>query len=89
MTQSLAFDPERLAGYRQEQLAAVFSRVRHPRDWKAPIQAHIPAEDRSVVEQAVLWFTDTVPMFTALPDASGRLEVRARGYRLGSTGTHR
>lgn len=87
MSQSLAFDPERLTGYRQEQLAAVFDRVRDPRDWKAPIQAHIPAADRSAVEHAVLWFTDTAPTFTALPGASGQLEVRAQGYRLGSSET--
>jgi hypothetical protein len=89
MTQSLAFDPERLTGYRQEQLAAAFDRVRDPRDWKAPIEAVIPEGDRVLVEHAVHWFTDTIPMFTALPGASGRLEVRARGYRLGSTNTHR
>lgn len=89
MTQSLAFDPERLTGYRQEELAAAFDRVRDPRDWKAPIQAEIPEEDRLVVEQAVHWFTATVPMFTALPGPSGRLEVRARGYRLASADTHR
>jgi hypothetical protein len=89
MTQSLAFDPERLTGYRQEQLATAFDRVCDPRDWKGPIRAEIPEEDRVVVERAVYWFTDTVPMFTALPGASGRLEVRARGYRLGSADTHR
>lgn len=89
MSQSLAFDPERLTGYRQEQLAAAFDRVCDPRDWKAPIEAEILEQDRIVVEQAVHWFTDTVPMFTALPGASGRLEVRARGYRLGSADTHR
>lgn len=89
MTQSFAFDPERLTGYRQEQLAAAFDRVRDPRDWKEPIKAVIPEADRTLIEQAVHWFTDTVPMFTALPGASGRLEVKARGYRLGSADTHR
>jgi hypothetical protein len=87
MSQSLAFDPERLTGDRQEQLAAAFDRVCDPRDWKAEVRAEIPEEDRLVVEQAIHWFTDTVPMFVALPGASGRLEVRARGYRLGSTHT--
>jgi hypothetical protein len=85
MTQSLAYDPERLTGYRQEELAAAFDRVCDPRDWQAQVHAEIPAEDRRLVERAIHWFTDTVPMFTALPGASGRLEVRARGYRLGST----
>ena len=47
MTASEAYDPKRMTGYRLEQLAAAFDRVRDPRDWKAPIRAVIPVvEDR-------------------------------------------
>jgi hypothetical protein len=87
LPESLAFDPERLTGFRQEQLASVFDRVRDPYDWKAPIAAEIAAADRVAVERAVHWFTDTVPVFLAVPGESGRLVVMARGYRLGPSGT--
>jgi|KBSSwiStaDraftv2_1062776.scaffolds.fasta_scaffold1866689_1 hypothetical protein len=87
MTASVAYDPKRLTGYRLEELAAAFDRVRDARDWKAPIQAVIPAQQRPLVEKAVLWFTDTVPEFLAHPEASDRLVVRAPGYRLGGAET--
>jgi len=77
-----------MTGYRMEQLAAAFDRVRNPRDWKAPIRAVIPAAERPVVEKAVVWFTDTVPEFVADPEATERLVVSAPGYRLGPAGIH-
>jgi len=86
MSASVAYDPERMTGYRLEQLAAAFDRVRNPRDWKAPIRAVIPAAERPVVEKAVHWFTDTVPVFEAAPGETDRLLVRAPGYRLGPAG---
>ena len=86
MTASVAYNPERMTGYRMEQLAAAFDRVRHPRDWKAPICAVIPVTERPVVEMAVRWFTETVPDFVAAPDAVDRLVVSAPGYRLGPAG---
>jgi hypothetical protein len=82
----MAFNPESSAGYRFEQLAAAFDRVRNARDWKAPIRSVIPAEERHVVEQAVLWFTDTAPTFEAAPGETDRLVITAPGYRLGSAG---
>jgi hypothetical protein len=69
-----------------EQLASAFDRVRDSRDWKAPIRAVIPVEDRPVVEQAVLWFTETVPTFETAPGEPDQLVVRAMGYRLGPAG---
>ncbi len=73
----------RLTGYRLDQLAAAFDRVRDPRDWKAPICALIPIAERPVVEQAVLWFTSTAPIFEAAPGEQNRLVVMAPGYRRG------
>ena len=86
MTASAAYQPERMTGYRHEQLAAAFDRVRNPRDWKAPIRAEIAVAERPVVEQAVYWFTATVPVFLHAPGAATRLLVRAPGYRLGPAG---
>jgi hypothetical protein len=84
MTGSMAFSPEKLTGYRLEQLAAAFDRVRNMRDWEAPILAVIPSRERPVVEKAVLWFTNTAPVFVPVDGAPDELVVRAPGYRLGS-----
>ncbi len=86
MTASVAYQPERMTGFRHEELAAAFDRVRNPRDWKAPIRAEIAAAERPVVEQAVYWFTSTVPEFVAAPGAEERFLVLAPGYRLGPAG---
>jgi len=85
MTGSTAFSPEKLTGYRLEQLAAAFERVRNMRDWAAPILAVIPSTERPVVEKAVLWFTNTSPVFVPVDGTSDTLVVRAPGYRLGAT----
>jgi hypothetical protein len=84
MTASVALDPKRLTGYRLDQLAAAFDRVRDPRDWKAPIRAVIPEAQLLVVEKAVLWFTGTAPVFEVAPGEINRLLVMAPGYRLGA-----
>lgn len=81
-----SYNPQRLTGFRQDQLAAAFDRVRDPRDWKAPIRAVIKREQQTVVAEAVRWFTDTDPVFIPAPDASGRLLVSAPGYRQGPAG---
>lgn len=86
MTTSLACDPVRLTGYRLEQLASAFDRVRDLRDWMAPVRAEIPAAAQSVTYEAVRWFTDTIPEFEASPEHPGRLKVTAAGYRLGPEG---
>lgn len=86
MTAAPTACPRHSTGYRMEQLASAFDRVRDSRDWKAPIRAVIPVEDRPVVEQAVLWFTETVPTFETDPVEPKRLVVTAKGYRLGPAG---
>lgn len=86
MTAFGADDSMGLAGYRMDQLASAFDRVRHPHDWKAPIRAEIPAEERPVVEKAVWWFTRTIPVFEPVPGAGNRLMVVAGGYRAWEAG---
>jgi len=86
MSVSLGFSPEQMTGFRLEELAAAFDRVRNVRDWNAPILAVIPAAERPVVEKAVLWFTDTVPVFETVLGEAGQLVVRAPGYRLATAG---
>lgn len=87
MTASMAYDPQAMTGYRLEQLAGAFDRVRNPRDWKAPVRATIPASSQAVVRQAVLWFTETAATFDAIPGESDLLLVQAPGYRLGPAGS--
>ena len=86
MTASDTYDTKRVTGYRFEQLASAFDRVRDPQDWKAPIRAVIPVVERPIVEKAVLWFTETEPRFEEIPGESDRLIVVAPGYRLGPAG---
>ena len=86
MIESSAYDSKQATGYRFEQLASAFDRVRDSQDWKAPIRAVIPVGERPIVEQAVLWFTETEPRFEAIPGEADRLIVVAPGYRLGPAG---
>ncbi len=86
MTRSIEHEPNVLTGSRMEQLATAFDRVRDPRDWKAPIESVIPASDRRVVECAVLWFTNTVPILAPADTSPTHLVVRAQGYRGGPVG---
>lgn len=72
-----------------EQLARAFDRVRNPRDWKAPIHAEIAVADRQIVEEAILWFTATVPRFAPIPGRSDRLLLTAAGYARGPWGETR
>jgi hypothetical protein len=77
------FEPTTLTSEQLSRLANAFDRVRDPRDWKAPIHALIPAAERPIVEEAVRWFTFTVPVFAPVPGEALRLEVSASGYRRG------
>jgi hypothetical protein len=81
------YDTLAVTGYRFDQLAAAFDRVMACRDWKGPIRAVIPAGDRQIVEQAVLWFTRTVPEFVAERDGALFLLITAAGYRAGPYGS--
>jgi hypothetical protein len=74
-----------VTGFRLEQLASALTGC-GIRDWKAPIRAVIPVADRPVVEKAVLWFTNTIPMFEAAPGATDQVVVTSLGYRLGRAG---
>ena len=84
MAASVRYDPRLSTGYRLDELAAAFDRVRHPRDWKAPIRAVIPAAQRPLVEKAVIWFTETTPLFEPAAGEIDRLVVTAPGCRVGA-----
>lgn len=80
----MSYDPKGVTGFRLDQLAAAFDRVRDDRDWQRPIHAVIPVEDRLLVEEAVLWFTSTRPVFVEVPGVADRLVVTSEGYRSGT-----
>jgi hypothetical protein len=79
-------DGRGLKGFRPDQVAAAFDRVRDHRDWKAPIRCTIQASERAVVAVAIQWFTGTTAEFIATPDAPNTLIVHAPGQRLGPAG---
>jgi hypothetical protein len=85
-TASMAKDPMRLTGFTHAKLTEAFARVCDRADWKGPIFAQIPATERRVVQQAIYWFTATVPVFAAIPRDADHLIVTATGYRLGPAG---
>lgn len=65
----------------QDELREAFNLVADPADWKNPVDAVIPGDtDRSLIIDAVIHFTASVPVFETLPD--GRLRVAAAGYYL-------
>jgi len=84
MTASAGYDPRRSTGYRIEQLAGAFDRVRDPADWQAPVWAVIVADERPLIEKAVLWFTESEPVFERVPGSEELLVVKAPGYRQGA-----
>lgn len=78
--------------YSQDELGAAFDRVADPRDWRAPINAVIAPDRRTITACAIVHFTATKPRFTPLgnPGSSApkMLLVRALGYRAGPAGDH-
>ena len=77
------YSAEYLTGYALAELSQAFDLVRNERDWKAPILAVIPAAAQPVVAKAVLWFTQTPPVFVPVAGEPELLIVRAPGYRVG------
>ena len=59
-------------------LRQAFSLVQNARNWKAEIVSVIQAKDRLVVDEAIVFFTGSVPTFTEC--SHDRLLVRAEGY---------
>ncbi len=86
MLATAMYPPAQVHGLRQLHLVRAFDQVRDPRDWKAPIQAVIPATERRLVQKAVIIFTGTWPQFARVPGEPESLIVTAPGYRLGSSG---
>lgn len=65
-------------GYTQDQLKNAFTLVESQENWKYPIDAEIPANDRHIVATAIEFFAGGQATFTAAGE--GRLRVKAPGY---------
>jgi len=74
-------------GYSQEQLDAAFKTVQAKAHWKDPIRSKCKASEVSLITQAIIHFTGTVPTF-GQPNKDGIVTVRAAGYRNGPCGDH-
>jgi len=59
-------------------LREVFSQVQDRSNWKLPVHAIIDSKDRLVVDEAIVFFTGSVPTFREF--SNGRLAVKAEGY---------
>ena len=72
--------------YTRDELTAAFNKVENPKDWRAPINKTIEADDGllDVICEAVIFFTGTVPEFKLLKN--GKYRVTAIGYRNGPCG---
>jgi hypothetical protein len=68
----------------QAHLTAAFDLVCDPTDWRAPIDATVSGDmDLSLLAEAIIHFTGTVPTFDGTP---GGYRVWAEGYRMGPCG---
>lgn len=73
----------------QKELEKIFKKVCNEKDWKAPIDIIIKAQnkDKNKISEAIIHFTGTVPTFEN-GDAPGFLLIKAQGYRIGPCGDH-
>lgn len=70
--------------YTDFELRQAFELVQNREHWKNPVNAVINECDKEIVQEAVIYFTATVPTFTQLAD--GKLRVQAAGYWAGPAG---
>ncbi len=63
-----------------QSLRRAFNEVASRRNWKDPIAWIIEAKDQALVEEAIIFFTGSVPTFTKAEGSTGRLVVKADGY---------
>lgn len=63
-----------------QSLREAFSQVASRSNWKAPIAWIIEGKDQALVEEAIIFFTGSVPTFTKAEGNTGRLVVKAEGY---------
>lgn len=68
----------------RDELLPFFQMVENKKNWKNPINRLVSASaDRDKISKAVIFFTGSVPIFTALRDEKGvivKYRVQAAGY---------
>lgn len=63
-----------------QSLRRAFSEVQDRSNWKNPIAWIIEGKDQHLVEEAIIFFTGSVPTFVKAEGNTGRLVVKAEGY---------
>lgn len=71
-----------------KQINEAFAKVSNPKDWKAPIDAWIPASDKSITLEAISFFTAAGVRVEAVKKDLSEVRVVSCGYRLGPAGDH-
>lgn len=83
-------------GYEAADLNRAFNLVRPASNWKDPIEAVIPVNQKEIVAAAIEFYTATKPVFSPFlidryaskPVPEGFVRVVAAGYRRGPAGDH-
>jgi len=68
------------------QYQEAFAEIHDPRDWKAPLNAVIPADKFDLYNDACQFMTATVLEVTEILHYGKMLRVKADGYRAGPAG---
>ena len=71
--------------YSHGQLQACFDSICNKSDWREPIDAVVPHDDKMLVATAISYFTGTPANFTHVPNTDS-WRVQADGYRNGPCG---
>lgn len=71
--------------FTQEQLEEGFKLVQDKEHWKNPIDALIEPFQIEIVQESVIHFTATIPVFKKEGE---KVRVKALGYRNGPAGDH-
>ena len=60
----------------------LFDSVKNRSNWKLPVDGYVWPEQREAMEQAIIFFTGSVPVFTSCEVCvgCGMLQVFAEGY---------
>lgn len=70
-------------GYTRKQFEEAFNRVCNKENWKMPIEAKLPkettTEELSMISEAVIFYTGSVPKFRNVPETK-EIVVEAAGY---------
>ena len=77
-------DKELTFGHDVKDLERAFDMVKDKNDWKAPVDAWIRKRDKSIVADAIVFYTGCMPAVVETTETYCR--IVADGYRMGPCG---